>query len=172
MLIIYNSADKRSIQIDDSLSHVKVSPQDWDLDNPLFKIELKGIIYSQHAATCEDCSAFMRAFGTRSPNWHIFYNNQSYRLDLSQVGQGYYDNAIKCTIGSYEYGTRLNLVIDTDTVENLTLLLEANEILENYESCCLLLEKINGVGSSNKSNSLHSLEALDSMGESRGMQIE
>ena len=150
MLIIYNSAEKRSIQIDDSLSSVKVSPQIWEDGIPHFKIELKGFIYSQHAATCEDCSAFMRAFGTKSPNWQIFYNNKSYRLDLSQVGQGYYDNVIKCTIGNYEFGTRLNLVIDTDTVENLTLLLEANEILENYERCCFLVEKINVLVSSKK----------------------
>jgi hypothetical protein len=148
MVVIYNSTDKRSIQIDDSLSNVKVSPQDWDLTTPHLKIEIKGFIYSQHASSCEDCAAFMRAFGTKSPNWHICYNNKSYRLDLSQVGRGYYDNVIKCTIGTYEYGTRLNLVIDTDTIENLTMLLEANEILENYESCCFLLEKINVLGSS------------------------
>jgi hypothetical protein len=145
MVSIFNIIQNRSIQIDESMPGISAISRSWDREQPHVSITIPGFVFYSHASKCSDCAEFLAAFGTKSVDWFISIRGEVHRLDLSEVGTGYHENRIKCSIGPMINVTEFNLLIDDDTVESLTLLLEANEVLENYECCCAIREKIIGI---------------------------
>ena len=52
-------------------------------------------------------------------------------------------NTASQKIGEYFNGTKLKLNLDIDSIDELKVLLKANEILEDDKKCCFLRDKIN-----------------------------
>lgn len=145
MIKIFNKKTDHSILIDETLPQVHFKPMDYDEQNPHVCIDLEGLNLSNHARSCDDCSALLNAFGSRTVDWHIEYLGKVKRLDLSTLGTTFTDNKLAFTGEAYFLGTRLKLNIDTDTVDTLNETLRRYEADENYEGCKIVFDKLNAL---------------------------
>lgn len=145
MIKIFNKKTDHAILIDEKLPQVHFKPMDYQERNPHIFIELEGLNFSHHAVTCEDCSALIKSFGTKTVDWHIEYLEKVKRLDLSTLGNSPTDNHLSFDGQAYFLGTRLKLNIDTDTVETLEHRLQKYEADENYEGCSIVFDKLNAI---------------------------
>lgn len=145
MIRIFNKKTNKSILIDETLPHVHFSPLDYYEDNPHILFKIEGLNLGHHSRTCEDCGSFLNAFGTNTCDWYIDYSNKINRLNLTSFGQKPTDNQLTFMGSAYFTGTILRLNIDTDTVESLEQTLKNFELTENYESCSLIVRKLNSL---------------------------
>ncbi len=139
MIKIFNKKLKTEIQIDDSLSFVTFSRNEYD-DIPSIKIELKGFDFLAHTYTCKDCKSFLDSMGTSTTDWFVEYSNFVKRLDLSKLGKKFEDNNLRFRISEFDNGSvlKLNLSSIPDKKEELELLIQKEANDENYEYCAVL----------------------------------
>lgn len=141
MVRIFNPKEDKSIFIEEGAKFV-LTPFDYDEVNPHILIELKDFYFLAHAKKCDDCGAFLNALGTNSNDWYVEFLGKVKRLDLSNIGKNYFDNHLKFIVSEYEYGTRIKLNIDNDTIESLQKHLVNHLAIEDYEHCCTIRDKI------------------------------
>lgn len=145
MIKIYNRKISKEIIIEDN-ANVIIEPHNYDAENPHFRIELPCIDFFNHAETCSDCGAFLKAFGTKTFDWYLEYKNVSYRLNLEKLGgKDFSNNQLIGKAGYYFSGTEMKLILDKDTIESLTEKLGEYEAKEEYEKCIYVRDKINGI---------------------------
>lgn len=142
MITIYNEIKGREITIDESHELIFFEPRHYE-DLPYVKISMNNIDWFRHKEKCEDCEALYNDFGTSNYEWEIEYPGFKARLDLSEFGPKTDANAASRNIGYYFEGTVLKLNLDIDSIEEIEILLKANEILEDDEKCCFFRDKIN-----------------------------
>lgn len=145
MLKIFNPTLKKEIIIDELHPAVIVTPKPYDDDNPSILIELKDIDFFRHASTCDDCNPFCNAFGTDTVDWFIKWQQNTYRLDLSTLGNSIDQNLLQHKIGEHFSGTRLKLLLSTETLEGLQQELQTSVLLEDFERCAFLRDRINSL---------------------------
>ncbi len=124
---------------------VSFQPNDWNDENPHLIIELKGFHFAHHARNCEDCASFLNGFATKSFDWSVEYLGKAKRLDLSKLGKSFDDNQLTYVISDFENGTKMKLLIDTDTIEGLEQSLKLHEELEDFERCCIIQDKMKAI---------------------------
>lgn len=142
MVKIFNKKLDKEIIFPDN-DNIQESPKFYDEDNPHIKLEIKCTLnnsWMRHAQTCEECGSLFKSFGSNSRDWFLEYNQETYQMDLSTLGQNYKDNKIQ-DICSY-YFTGSILQFNVKDKETLKKELENQEIDENYEECKLILESI------------------------------
>ena len=142
MIKIFNLILQKEISIDEQHPAVTIMPKPYDEDYPSILIELRDIDFVRHASSCEDCCPFYNAFGSSTVDWFIEWQGKTYRLDLSKLGTDIDQNLIQHKIGAYFSGTRLKLLLSTETVENLENELQSSISSENYEHCAFLRDRI------------------------------
>lgn len=142
MVIIYNRKKNNEIKIDDTHHSVTIMPTDYDEEYPNILIELKNIDFERHAFKCDDCKALCDDFGTNTVDWFVEWKNKNYRLNLSNLGNKRDQMLVSWTVSHYFTGTRLKLMISTESVESLEKDLNENLELENYEHCVFLRDRI------------------------------
>ena len=143
MIKIYNKKLAKEILIQDNGGHVIVSPLFYDSTNPHFKINLGCIDFFTHAEECEDCGAFLKAFGTDTFDWYLEYNGTPYRLNLKSLGKtDLNNNHLAFHAGYYFSGTEMKLNIDNDTVESLEGEMKLLLNQEEYEKCVYVRDKL------------------------------
>lgn len=104
---------------------------------------MSNIDWFRHKEKCEDCETLYIDFGTSNYDWKIKYKGFKARLDLTEFGQKTDGNTTSSNIGEYFNGTVLKLNLDTDSIEQIKILLKANELLKDDEKWCFLRDKIN-----------------------------
>lgn len=144
MIKIYNPNKRTEIIIDECHELIIFEPRHYE-DLPYVKISLSNIDWIKHKESCEDCKMLYRDFGTSNYDWKIEYPGFMARLNLAEFGPKNYSNTISRNVGDYFNGTILKLNLDTDSIEQIEVLLEVNETLENDEKCCFLRDKINAL---------------------------
>lgn len=101
-----------------------------------------------HAMTCDDCTQFVKAFGTKSLDWYIYYNEKTKRLDLSTLNsKKFYNNHIRYINSDYKHGTTMKLIIHPLSTDKADIENYLQELIkkEDYETACLIrdLNKLN-----------------------------
>jgi hypothetical protein len=145
MISIFNKKLDTLIKIG-NVDWITFMPREYE-DKPNVIIEFgNGFHFARHAQKCEDCGLFLKAFGSKTLDWYITYNEKIHRLDLSTLGsKDYYDNEIKFTSSTYNYGTRMKLIIHPMTTDDgdIQSFLKRAIADEDYETACLIrdLEK-------------------------------
>lgn len=143
MINIINKKKGVQISIDDQHHTVTITPKTYEEDYPSILIELKNIDFQRHALKCPDCKKLIEDFGTTTVDWHLIWNNEKYRLDLSILGTTIDKNLVSWQVGYYFTGTKLKFLISTESVESLQLELDESLEIENYERCAFLRDRIN-----------------------------
>ncbi len=142
MIRIYNKKKGREITIDESHARIIFEPRHYE-DLPYVKISMRNIDWFRHKEKCEDCKTLYDDFGTPNYDWKIEYLDFKARLDLTEFGPKTDANTASRNDGEYFNGTILKLNLDIDSIEQMKLLLKANELLEDDEKCCFFRDKIN-----------------------------
>lgn len=139
MITIFNRKRNFAILIDDTIPQVIFTPRDYETVS-FVKIELKGFNFHQHSMKCEDCKAFLSAFGTNTVDWFINYSGKNERLDLSSFGKDYSQCQSSFQISKYNFGSTLKLNLSTlpKTKQEIEKQLAEEIEQENYEKCCIL----------------------------------
>lgn len=140
MISIFNKKNDVQINIDD-VFWVQFSPREYD-DIPNVIIELKnGFDFIRHSLSCEDCGKFVAAFGTKSLDWYISFNNKIMRLDLSTLNSNeFYNNQLTYTNSYYNFGTTIKLIIHPLSTNKLEIENYLKQLIEkeDYETACLV----------------------------------
>ena len=144
MIRIFNIKTFNSIKIALD-SHIFLSPNDYDEENPHIKILMEHFDFGSHSGKCNDCKALLDAFGSNTTDWYVEYLDKTRRLNLELFGNKQNDNHCIYTISDIFNGTELKLNIDTDTIESLEKKLVAEVAVENYEGCRIIYGKINSL---------------------------
>ena len=142
MIKIFNTDKGHEILIDEKHGRISFHPHHYE-ELPYVEILLKNIDWFRHKEDCDDCQSLFNDFGTDNYNWQIEYPGFKARLNLSEFGSGFDMNTASQKIGEYFNGTKLKLNLDIDSIDELKVLLKANEILEDDKKCCFLRDKIN-----------------------------
>jgi hypothetical protein len=144
LIKIYNPKEKFEILIESSTDWVLINPRTYD-EKPYFEIKLlHGFNFFSHAKKCKDCKGFMDSLGKNTLDWYLDYNSNTYRLDLSKLGN---ETKLNYINSEYEYGTILILAIHEIPVdkESLVLLRENLVSEEKYEEACVIRNLINEI---------------------------
>ena len=142
MTRVYNNETGAEITFQVSDVGIRIMPYEYLDDYPHVLIELHDIDWPTHAGSCADCGALLKSFGTKTVDWFFEYNGRTFRLDLFRVGSNVNQNRLLRTHGEYFSGTKLKLLIATDSVESLETELAMNIENENYEHCSFLRDRI------------------------------
>ena len=145
MIKIFNPITQKSILIPDSgTDGVIFTPRDYEVI-PFVKIELIGFDFMRHALKCDDCSSFVKCFGSETLDWYIDYGKGNLRLDVSNIGKsGFNENQIKHSNGKYEYGTTIRLKLhQLQNEEEIKARLELDVQNEEFEKACILRDHLN-----------------------------
>lgn len=140
MISIFNKKLDVRINIGD-VDWITFMPREYE-EVPNVVIELKnGFDFMRHARTCAECGKFMDAFGTKTLDWYISYNDNTKRLDLSTLNsKEYFNNHLVFTNSYYDYGTRIKLIIHqlSTNKEEIESYLQELVQREDYETACLI----------------------------------
>jgi hypothetical protein len=142
MIRIFNNKSGNEILIDETSDFISFEPQDYNENDPHVKIIFHDFDWNRHTKKCDDCSALKAAFGSDTSDWMIQYLDKVARLDLRIFSKELDTNTNKSVLSYYFSGTELKLTIDNDTVEMVKPLIDAYRILENYEKCSVLTNKL------------------------------
>lgn len=142
MIEIVNYKKKVSIYVDDKHDSIIFTPKDYEEDFPSMLIEMKGFDFERHALKCPDCGTFLKDLYEDSVDWYIIWDNKKYRLQTGSLGKGRDQILIQRVSGGYFSGTRLKLLISTETPEKLQNDLSMAIATEDYERCVVIRDRI------------------------------
>lgn len=142
MIRIFNSLEKKSIILNNSISMVTFQSNDSDTYNPHIIIELNGFHFLNHAKTCFCCRAFKNAIGNNSPHWFVEFSDKLFRLDLKRVGKEAGDNQLTLIPSASSTGTKLKINLDKEKVDfpNDKLSLLSN--MDEGDVCAILSQEL------------------------------
>jgi len=144
MIKIFNKKKGNKISLDEKHEWIFFEPHHYE-DLPYVKISMSNIDWFSHTYRCEDCKSLYDDFGTSNYDWQIEYPGFKARLDLTEFGPDYDVNTASHNIGEYFDGTILKLNLDIDSIDELKILLNVNELLEDDKKCCFIRDKINNI---------------------------
>jgi protein-arginine kinase activator protein McsA len=145
MIKIFNKRLDKAIDIDETLPDIGFEPKHYEVGNPHVRIKLPGFHFSHHAETCPECGAFRKAFGSVTTDWFITYLGKTFRLDLRRFSVNYNDNLLSHKNSIDFYGSELKLNLDLSTIEDLQKQLTKALDSEDYETCSLIRDKMDGL---------------------------
>ncbi len=142
MARVFNRRTGAEILFDQSSIGIVLMPIAEPDDRPHIVIELYDIDLEDHSHKCPDCAELLKDLGTPTTDWRIEFDNNVYRLDLQRVSTDLDRSGTDAELSDFFDGTKLKLLIDTETVETLEVELKRNEESENYEHCVYLRDRI------------------------------
>ncbi len=142
MAKIFNQRTGAEILFDTSSIGVVLMPMEEPEDRPHILIELFDIDLEDHSHKCPDCAELLKDLGTPTLDWQIELDDRVYRLDLQRLSKDPESAQKEFQVSDFFDGSKLKLLIDTDTVETLQADLKRNEESENYEHCAYLRDRI------------------------------
>lgn len=142
MARIFNNRTGAEILFDPTSVGLILMPIAEPDDRPHILIELHDIDLKDHSNECPDCAQLLKDLGTSTLDWRIEFDSKTYRLDLQRVSKDPDRMINDPDISDFFDGSKLKLLIDTDTLETLEEELKKNEDLENYEHCVFLRDRI------------------------------